>query len=243
LAIHESGDGVSGEHVMYVRKTDGSPAVRIGDQGTGRDLSPDGKWLPSVNDADAKASGFWLLPLRAGTPVRVETMGTVANVAWFPDSRRVAYTAAVRGVRRVYLQDIGGTPRPATPEGTSLEALSPDGARLLVGGWPGQVERSYALFPVDGESPQPVRSLTRGDLVWGFATGGKAVYLSTVKDRSRIYRLDLASGRRELWKELHPSDPAGIRILRRLRITPDGKSIAYGLVRTASELYLVEGLK
>jgi len=242
LAIEESGDGVSGEHVMYVRKTDGSPPVRIGDQGTGRDLSPDGKWLPSVNDADAKASGFWLLPLRAGTPVRVETMGAVTRIAWFPDSKRIAYTAAAKGIRRVYLQDIGGTPRPVTPEGTGLEALSPDGARLLVGGWPGQVER-YVLFPVDGESPQPVRSLTRSDLVWGFATGGKAVYLSTVKDRSRIYRLDLASGRRELWKELHPSDAAGIRNLVRLRITPDGKSIAYGLVRTASELYLVEGLK
>jgi Tol biopolymer transport system component len=242
LAIEESGDGVSGEHVMYVRKTDGSPPVRIGDHGTGRDLSPDGKWLPSVNDKDAKASGFWLLPLRAGTPVRVDTMGSVAKIAWFPDSKRIAYTAAAKWVRRVYLQDVGGTPRPVTPEGTWLEALSPDGAQLLVGGWPGQVER-YVLFPVDGESPQPVRSLTRSDLVWGFATGGKAVYLSTVKDRSRIYRLDLASGRRELWKELHPSDAAGIRNLVRLRITPDGKSIAYGLVRTASELYLVEGLK
>jgi Tol biopolymer transport system component/tRNA A-37 threonylcarbamoyl transferase component Bud32 len=242
LAVEESGDGVSGEHVMYVRKTDGSPAVRIGDQGTGRDLSPDGKWLPSVNDADAKASGFWLLPLRAGAPVRVDTMGAVTKIAWFPDSKRIAYTAAVGGIRRVYLQDIGGKPRPATPEGTWLDALSADGAWLLVGGWPGQVER-YALFQVDGNAPQPVRWLTRSDLVWGFATGGKAVYLSTVKDRSRIYRLDLASGRRDLWKELHPSDPAGIRSLVRLRITPDGKSIAYGLVRTASELYVVEGLK
>ena len=241
LAVEESGDGVSGEHVMYVRKTDGSPPVRIGDQGTGRALSPDGKWLPSVDDADSKTPGFWLLPLHAGTPVRVETTGTVSNVAWFPDSKSIAYTGAVKGIRRVYLQEIGGQPRPITPEGTWLEAMSLDGARLLVGGWPGQVER-YSLFTVNGESSQPVRSLARGDLVWGFATGGNAVYLSTGKDRSRIYRLDLTSGRRELWKELHPSDPAGIRNLGRMRITPDGKSIAYGVVRTASELYLVEGL-
>jgi eukaryotic-like serine/threonine-protein kinase len=243
LAVGESGDGVSGEHVMYVRKTDGSPAVRIGEQGTGRDLSPDGKWLPVVNDANGKASGFWLVPLRAGAPVRVETMGVVGSrIAWFPDSTRVAYTATVQGIRRVYLQEIGGNPRAITPEGTTLEAMSPDGARFLVTGWPGKA-KGRVLFRVDGGAAEPVRWLTGDDLVWGFASGGTAVYLSTASERSRIYRLDLASGRRELWKELHPSDSAGIRSLVRLRITPDGKSIAYGLVRTASVLYLVEGLK
>jgi len=243
LALGESGDGVSGENVMYVRKTDGSPAVRIGDQGTGRDLSPDGKWLAAVNDADARASGFWLLPLRAGAPVRVQTLGVVGSrILWFPDSTRVAYTAALQGKRRVYLHDIGGKPRAITPEGTVLEAMSPDGALLLVTGWPGQA-KGRVLFRLDGDAEQPVRSLTGDDVVWGFASGGKAVYLSPANDRSRIYRLDLANGRRELWKELHPSDTAGIRSLVRLRITPDGKSIAFGLVRTASELYLVEGLK
>jgi Tol biopolymer transport system component len=202
-----------------------------------------------VNSTDAKATGFWLLPLRAGTPVRVETgMGSVGPVGWFPDSKRIAFTAVVKGSSRVYVQDIGGTPRPVTPEGTGLIALSPDGTQLLAGRWSwdgpgiGHIE-SYVLYPVDGEAPQPVRSLSRRDFVWGFATGGEAVYLSPGDDHSRIYRLDLASGRRKLWKELHPSDPAGIRLLGDLRITPDGKSIAYEVYRTVSDLYQVEGLK
>ena len=39
-----------------------------------------------------------------------------------------------------------------------------------------------------------------------------------------------------------PSDPAGIHRVRRILITPDGKSYAYGLNRILSELFLVEGM-
>ena len=63
----------------------------------------------------------------------------------------------------------------------------------------------------------------------------------------KIYKLDLASGRRELWKELTPPDPGGLidigSSLGEVRITPDGKSYVYTSWTMPSELYLVEGLK
>ena len=58
-----------------------------------------------------------------------------------------------------------------------------------------------------------------------------------------MVRLDLASGRRDVWREIHLSDRSAMRMLRDIRITPDGKSIAFVTHRTISELYLVEGLK
>jgi hypothetical protein len=75
--------------------------------------------------------------------------------------------------------------------------------------------------------------------VLGFAEGGKSVYLVTAQERHRILRVDLAGGRRELWKELHPPDPAGMRGVGQIKITADGKSIASTVNRTLSELYLV----
>jgi len=58
----------------------------------------------------------------------------------------------------------------------------------------------------------------------------------------KLFRLDLVTGRRELWKEVMPADPAGFSMIN-LVLTPDGKSYAYGYTRDISELYLIEGLQ
>ncbi len=60
---------------------------------------------------------------------------------------------------------------------------------------------------------------------------------------ARVYRLNLASGHKELWKEITLSDPAGIYAIDSILLTPDGKACVYTYQRTLSDLYLVEGLK
>jgi len=52
LLMTESGEGVAGGSVIYMRGTDGSPAVRLGDQLTGQALSPDGKWIVAAPDVN-----------------------------------------------------------------------------------------------------------------------------------------------------------------------------------------------
>jgi hypothetical protein len=60
-------------------------------------------------------------------------------------------------------------------------------------------------------------------------------------------RLDLATGQKRLWKQLIPSDAAGVTdmgpIMGPIFITPDGKSYVYEFGRTLSDLYLVDGIK
>jgi len=58
-----------------------------------------------------------------------------------------------------------------------------------------------------------------------------------------VFELELATGKRKLWKELAPADAAGIDNIRRITITLDAKGYVYGYIRTLSDLYLVEGLK
>jgi hypothetical protein len=59
----------------------------------------------------------------------------------------------------------------------------------------------------------------------------------------RIYRVDLASGKRELWKEVgrEGGSPAGF--VGTVAITPDGKSYAYTFRDDTSTLYVAEGLR
>ena len=58
----------------------------------------------------------------------------------------------------------------------------------------------------------------------------------------RVFRVEIATGRREPWMTIMPQDPAGIWDTD-LMITPDGKSYAYNCARLLADLYLVEGLK
>jgi hypothetical protein len=51
------------------------------------------------------------------------------------------------------------------------------------------------------------------------------------------------TGRRELWKELMPSDSAGLLKIFGCYFSADGRSYAYTYGRNLSDLYLVEGVK
>ena len=60
----------------------------------------------------------------------------------------------------------------------------------------------------------------------------------------RVSRIDVETGQRTPWKEVQPSDRAGLIAINTLRFTADGTGYAYGYVRGVSDdLYLVEGLR
>ena len=61
--------------------------------------------------------------------------------------------------------------------------------------------------------------------------------------RAAVFRLDLATGKRQFLTELAPSDPAGLTDVTPVRITPDGKFYAYSYNRALSTLFLARGVK
>ena len=99
----------------YLRPTDGSPAVRLGD-GVAQALSPDGKWALSLLTSPSR---LILLPTGAGQVRDLTRPGlTYLWGARFIDSRRVLFAAESNGAPRAYAQDIdGGEPRAIGPEG------------------------------------------------------------------------------------------------------------------------------
>jgi hypothetical protein len=73
---------------------------------------------------------------------------------------------------------------------------------------------------------------------------GRALYVYRRDELpTHVYRVDVASGRKELWKTIGPSDRAGVTGVGHIIMTPDGASYVYNYQRTLSDLYLVEGLK
>ncbi len=231
-------------YAMGLRKTDGSPVVRLGD-GNALALSPDGKWAITISAAAPQELS--VVPTGVGESRKLKAEG-ISNylraASWFPDSRHIAFVGAAAGHKlRTYSLDVagGGPPRPLTPEGITGTLLSPDGRLLAASGTDGK----YALYPVEGGEPAPVLGLKDGDVPIQWTADGRTLYIEEKGAwPRRIFRVDLATGRRELWKEVTPSDRAGLSDRRpRLRITPDGKAYAYGVAYTLSQLYLVRGLK
>lgn len=247
LLMTENDEATGGKNMIYLRGTDGSPAIRLGDN-FAVSLSPDGRWVVATGAPVGKAD-IKLLPVRAGAPVPMDTgslqltggiLPNMPRVAWFPDSQRILFPAREPGREaRAFIQDIrGGQPHPVTPEGIWGSVLTTDGALLLV-----RDSRSNAfLFPIEGGAPKPLPFLTPGYKELSFSTDGRSLYVTRAGERPpRVWRVDLGSGRMQVWREIPFSDPAVI--VMGIQITSDGESLAYSFRKTLSELYVVHGLR
>ena len=135
VLFYESGAGGGPGYSAYVRGTDGSPAVRLG-EGQSLSLSPDGKWALTILDKLTNPH-YLLYPTGAGQP-RPLPLGDLVprGGRFFPDSRRLLVGAAAKGQRvRLYLTDVDGSkPQPVAPEGFMAPVISPDGTRFLARG-------------------------------------------------------------------------------------------------------------
>ncbi len=242
ILIDYVGEGAGTNGATYLRKTDGSPAARLGD-GTGPRLSPDGKWALAVRFTPPQ---LVLLPTGAGE-ARVLERGPIEQYAWgttwVPDGKRVAFLGREPGHDwRCYIQSIdGGDPRPITPEGTREGLLiSPDGRSLIASDAHGQ--RSF--YPVEGGAPQPILDLESADTIIGWSGDGRSLYVANLNEMPiRVYRFDPSNGHKELLKEIMPADPAGIFGYHYVSLTPDGKGYAYSVSRMLTDLYVVGALK
>ena len=245
LLYEELGEGAGAEGAVYVRKTDGSPAVRLGD-GSAMTLSPDGKWALALHGSPRE---ILLLPLGAGE-TKVLPRGGVefplfGFINWFPDGKRILFEGREPGHRRrCYVQDIdGGLPRPISGEPVSCELPSPDG-KFVVAGNPRETE--LFLLPVAGGALRPIPGLSEMDEeAFQWSEDGRWLYVGNLHKGLpvKVYRLNVSSGRRELWKEFRPLDSGGVESLESVRLTRDGKTYVYSYQRELSTLYLVEGLK
>jgi Tol biopolymer transport system component len=240
----------SGVVSTYLRKTDGSPAVRLG-EGASQALSPNGRWAVAI-----RPDGEQLVVFPTGTgDSRILPKGLVkhvrAPVVWLPDNKRILFMGRERDdvPSRIYLQDVdSGDPRPVSPvdwvlglavpsDNLSFTAVTGDEATPVIG-------------QLDGGAPVPIVGLAPGDWPLRWSSDGRVLYVLEAGASghplllpARVFRLDTSTHQRTLWRTFAPSDSAGLRTIGLVLPTPDGRHYVYDYQRTLSELFLVSGLR
>jgi Tol biopolymer transport system component len=248
LLFTEGGEGGGPSYGIYLRKTDGSPAVRLGN-GEALALSPDAQWVLSIERGERPHPV--LLPVGAGQ-ARGLPAGNIrdyANGSFLPDGKSILLLASESGHgARYYLQSLeGGEPRAITPEGMTgfgfgSHTISPDGSWIAAEGPDGTI----GLWPVAGGDPRPVRGLLAGEFPVRWSAEGNVLYTALPEEGRRamqLARVDLATGKRTIWKNLVPADAVGATRIGNPMVSPDGSSYAYTYGSHVSDLYLVDGLK
>lgn len=234
-------DGTAGDnYAVAMRNTDGSRVQHLGEGGASG-LSPDGKWALAVIPSTLQLVVY---PVGAGETIRLkrEPLENVSSAAWFPDSRAILICGSEKGrASRCYRVDISsGSPVAVTPDGVNLGFVSPDG-RTIVGL---STDGGYAIYAVGGAKIQDIPGLTAAETVYDWSTDGRSVYAGRPAVPFRLERVDVATGKRTLFKELMPPDRVGVSTVGNfVNLVSDGRYYAYTYGKNVSTLYVVTGAR
>ena len=240
ILFQEAGEGGGPHYAVYLRNTDGSPAIRLG-EGTGLSLSPDGQW--ALSRLNVVPSPLVLYPTGVGEMKQLKGDGlNHTTAAFLPDGKRFVFTGMEPGHgARLYLESLDdATPHPISMEGVRSNVLSPDGKFVAARG----PDDKVYLFPVGGGEPTPVAGVEAGEFPTSWSSDGHSIFvISRGQIPAQVFRVDVGTGQRTFWRSFEPADSAGIDTIRGVLVSADNKSYVYGYSRTLSDLYLVQGLK
>jgi hypothetical protein len=229
---------------VYVRRTAGSPAVRLGD-GRPEALSPDGQWVLATTHNEG---GEWmLLPTGAGParPLGRGAVQTIVEADWLGDGSGIVISGRdAAGATRVYILDLAsGALRPLLGEVTLPEnAVTGDGRHFL-----GSEQGQWFLYAAGDGARRPLPHLRPDDAPLQWSPDGRAIFVRRGGRNDpppiAIERIDAATGQRSPVHMLAPRDPVGTIRLQPVLLQPDGSAYCSTYQRLRSDIYLATGLR
>jgi Tol biopolymer transport system component len=241
ILFDEQGDGGGPAYKVFVRKTDGTPAVQIG-EGYGMRLSWSARW--ALTRPVDSVSRYVIQPIGPGEP-RTLDFGGRSRVVWFPDDRRLLVsTVQPSGALQVFVHDLEtGQKEPLTPEGFTGLQVTPDGQSAFVTNSQGEL----MTWPVAGGEPQPVPWFQSSDVMVGLTRDGRAIFVATTRPEDqlprKVYQVERSTGERRLWQTFGSADPSGGRQIGVPLVSADGQAYAYRYGERFSDLFVVDGLR
>jgi len=241
LLFSEAGEAGGAQQTTYLRGMDGSTPTKLG-EGNCDGLSPDN--LLVVCGYTEQPGPLVLLPTRSGTVKKLSDDHLYHSFAlgWLPDGKALLFVGFENGhLRRVYLEAFEDhPPRAITPEGVHSSRISPDGKLVAASMASGKL----IIYPLNEGEPHEVPGTNGKEPIAGWGRDGKSVFI--LENRgvpATVYRVDIETGKRELWKTITPEETSGAYFTSPVQIGIDEKSYVYGINRRLSDLYVVEGLK
>jgi hypothetical protein len=232
---------------VYVRRTDGAPALAIGegipaglseDASTALVIAPDRRSLSLVSTGGGQPR-----------PVAIGDLTPIGKAVLFGDGKRVLVAVSRPGqaeeVHEIALD--GGARRRVGRPGLALppfgNPLSSDGKQVAM------VEVSTGLLQlvsldgeVDAGEVRPAPGAQPGESFARFRSR-RALYVARVGGtRIDVGRIDLDVRTRELWRTIRPPDPSGVVEITSFALASLFDGYAFTCRRRQSTLYLAQGL-
>jgi hypothetical protein len=234
---------------VYLRTSDGAAPTRLG-EATSASFMPDLQRVMATLGFADKVPTLSIIPLGPGQPqVReVPELKVSTTAEPFPDGKRALITGTIANSFQILDLATGtrtSVGEPGMSSTANARAVSPDGAWVLLRRNEGRLlDAPLVLVSTQGAPTRVVKGLEPGDLPMRWNGDGTAIYVFNRDGLpTRIHRIDLATGRRTLVREIMPANPGGMAGILSFAMTPDASALAYNYVRKLSDLYLIEGLK
>jgi Tol biopolymer transport system component len=229
---------------IYLRRTDGSPPIRLGD-GVGFGMSTDGKWVSGYSSRAATSRKYILMPTGAGETVEVKIPGVQGTIiGWLPGTENYLVGGWSKAENYWHLLTWNARTQSVKSITKKIEdsriLISPDGRQVAVE----CAADDWCVYPIEGGEPHHLSTLTAHEQPVGWRDDNRSVYVVTHHDRNdflRISLFDTESGKRTSWKEIHPT--IAVDEARNPVITPDGRAYAYSYSVVRSQLYVAGGIK
>src|SRR5262249_37086974 len=152
-----------------------------------------------------------MLPTGAGEMRKLTTQGLLPMRGdWLPDGKGIVVTANEPGRgARIYVLDVnGGKPRAISPEGYRgfPRTVSPDGKFVAAQG----PDQRTARYPITGGEPTPLPAPSSRDIPTRWHDARSFYVFRRGELPAKVYLFEIATGRKEPWKELVPADASGV---------------------------------
>jgi Tol biopolymer transport system component len=228
-------------YLVVYRKLDGSAPVALG-PGTAAKFSPDGTTIAAA--ILTRPPQVALHPIGTGESRRLP-VGDIVNLDqldWFPDGKHLLLVGATEGQSlRTFEMDLdGGKPQPLGSQDFTGSAVGKDGKRIAGRNASGDV----VVFNRETQKAQGVPAIGPQEAFDKWTEDGKALLVSSgTPMAARMYRVEVATGKRTLLQTVELSEKAGSVLKLRLQYNENSKTYVYDTRRILGSLYVVEGLE
>jgi len=237
LLLNSTSAGPGGS--AYLRRDGGDP-IRVA-TGEGVDISPDGRSVLILSDTGELS----VVPIGPGLSKRIDLGALRAERgAWVPSPRGGMIVQGRERPDEPYslwlIHESGSKPRRLEVGAFQSWAIAPDGGHVAVK----TGIDTITLVPLAGGPPRAIRGLDVNLSVSRWSGDGRSLFLARARGwPCEIHRLDLATEKVELWKQVSPPDPTGMVFCSGILPSADGRSYVYSANRSLASLIVAEGLR